>query len=83
MKYIEHDTEHNILRLRLSKELYDINVIKESVEQFSSSHECKFIDGDYAIVEIVPEEDKDMDPKEIAYEFFNYVLALMKNKAIV
>ena len=69
----------NFLILKLSSKLYDKETIVEGFEELKKMTNSTLEEGEYFKIKI---ENKD-DAEECAYEFFNYLLILMKNKGIV
>lgn len=66
------------MKIKLNKEFYDEDVIKEALKDFEEVCEGKIINNDIE-VELGPKEDT----SNLKEEFCNYVLGLMKNKGLV
>lgn len=74
--------EGNCVRIRLERQFYDEDTVKESLKDFA--HLCK---GDIKttkqFIDITIKAKENGNVKVIAYELCNYTLGLMKNKVRV
>jgi hypothetical protein len=70
-------TDSGHVRIRMNKDIYDSDCINDSVKEFSGLCDIK-VSGDEVVL-----MSKEEDTLKIAYEFGNYVLALMKNRGLV
>ncbi|MFW6025278.1 MAG: HxsD-like protein [Candidatus Woesearchaeota archaeon] len=69
-------------KLTLSLDLYDLETIKESINDFKEVCDIQFNINEGEAVLTIPEE-KSEESEIIQGEFCNYVLNKMKNKGLV
>lgn len=74
------EKKNNSVVISLNQELYDSECISESISEFSSLEGVSIKKEKTGPIIINSEKE---DPVIVAYEFGNYVLALMKNKGLV
>lgn len=77
---VDIDKEGKSVRIKLSKDFYDMDSIRKAMEDFSGL--CSATINREGL-EIVLTTKGKSDVKTLGYEFCNYVLALMKNNNIV
>ena len=66
--------------IKLNKKFYSIRSINQAIKDFNNI--ASFLmseNNDYVSVKITTEKEVD----SIKYEFYNYILSLMKNEALV
>ena len=69
-------------RIELNKRFYDVKSVKESANDFKGVCSCKInVKGGRINVKLIPKNA--IDSNVLCLEFCNYVLALMKGKALV
>jgi hypothetical protein len=66
------------MKLRLSSDFYAKEAIDMAIEDFRHVCDCRVLDEAYEI-ELLPTEPSE----ELAGEFANYVLGLMKNRSMI
>jgi hypothetical protein len=69
-------------KILLKKSFYDLNAVKEALEDFKEVCEGKIINKKSQIEINLKPKNKDFN-NILRNEFCNYVLGLMKNKALV
>ena len=73
--------EKEEIRIKLNKDFYDINAIKDALSDFKKVCEGRVEDSEGVVVILRPKEK--VSKEELSSEFCNYVLGMMKNKAYV
>ena len=71
----------NIVKINFNKKFYNIKTIKEASEAFKEFGTFSLQDKEHISVSIKIKEKENAET--IGYEFCNYILALMKNEALV
>lgn len=69
-------------KIVLKKSFYDLNTVKEALKDFKEICEGKTISKKGNIEISLKSKNKDFE-KNLNNEFCNYILGLMKNKALV
>ena len=63
--------------MRFNSRLYDKQCVLDTINAFKGMGKCSLIErGNYNIVLL---KTKEPDSRKVGYEFYNYVLGLMKN----
>ena len=75
------EVEENKIKIKLNKQFYDLNAVKESLKDFNKV--CNGTIANKKGIEIVLKPKDKKLTNILGYEFCNYVLGLMKNKIIV
>jgi hypothetical protein len=65
------------IQIKINPKFYKKEAVEESLKAFSDNFDYKIIDD--SLIEIESEDDLET----VKNEFYNYVLALMKNKSMV
>ena len=65
------------IQIKINPKFYKKEAVEESQKAFSDNFDYKIIDD--SLIEIESEDDLET----VKNEFYNYVLALMKNKSMV
>jgi hypothetical protein len=82
MESISLNKENNSSEIRLNKKFYDIAAVDTTIGMFKEFALCSYkVDKDVILLTL--SALKDNDPLELSYEFFNHVLAVMKNQGMV
>lgn len=74
MEKIKINKENNETLLKFNNEFYDENAVQQAVSDFKEYCNISIEDNE---ITIKPKETSDLNI--IGYEFYNYVLGLMKN----
>lgn len=78
---INIDKEKNEVKIDINTEFYELDKIIESAQEFTDS--CwVYVDrqNDSRVNVIIKPKSKEIDINTVGYEFYNFVLGLMKNK---
>jgi len=82
MERIVIDSEKGEVQLRFNNDFYTRESIEEAAKDFSEVCEAKIeVNENETIVKLKTDSYDDLE--KLGYEFFNYVLGLMKNRAEV
>lgn len=75
------EVEENKIKIKLNRQFYDLNAVKESLKAFNKV--CDGVVVNKKVMEITLKSKNKSLTSILGYEFCNYVLGLMKNKAKV
>ncbi|MBW2979898.1 HxsD-like protein [Candidatus Woesearchaeota archaeon] len=75
------DIENKGIRIRLNKQFYDINVVRESLKDFKRV--CSGKVANKKAIEVMLKPKEQSLKGVLGHEFCNYVLGLMKNKTLI
>lgn len=78
---INIDKEKNEVKIDINTEFYELDKIIEAAQEFTDS--CwVYVDrqNDSRVNVIIKPKSKEIDINTVGYEFYNFVLGLMKNK---
>ncbi len=78
---IEIDYKSKEIGLCLSKDFYSVDAVKQAIEDFKGICDSSLSNKKDILISLKLKTDEDINI--VGYEFCNYVLALMKNEAIV
>lgn len=76
MKNVMVDKDKRLVKLSFNNKFYNQTFIDRAIQDFSKVCDIKKEEG---LICIQPKEEAGVDLETIGYEFYNYVLALIKN----
>jgi hypothetical protein len=81
-QFLVADKKRGTALLKLNKAIYNLEAINETILVFQEVSEIKCKSGDFYYLTFKAGVSGEC-PDEIAFDFCNYIIALMKNKAMV